>query len=63
MSDTVEIIYRTKAELEGSIAVQREPEKTRGRLVARGQSTAEVDTELTRASDPIGTAHKELSAG
>jgi len=48
MAEVVEIIFRTKGELEGAIAVQRELERTRGKLLALGESTADVDKKLDR---------------
>jgi len=48
MADQVEIILRTRAELAGAIAAQKELEKTRGKLIALGESTADVDKKLSR---------------
>lgn len=56
----VEILFRTTAELEGALAAQRELEKTRGKLLALGQSTVDVDQQLARANEVIATAPAEL---
>jgi hypothetical protein len=56
----VEIVFRTTAELEGALAAQRELEKTRGKLVALGESTIEVDEKLARANELIAGAPEAL---
>lgn len=56
----VEILFRTTAELEGALAAQRELEKTRGKLLALGKSTEEVDQQLARANELIQTAPAEM---
>lgn len=53
MAEIVEIIFRTKGELEGALAVQRELERTRGKLLALGESTAEVDKKLERLNGAL----------
>jgi hypothetical protein len=63
MGDTVEILFKTRAELEGALAAQRELEKTRGKLLALGQSTAEIDKQLAGARNVIATAPAALTAG
>jgi ribosomal protein S16 len=56
MADTVEIIFRTKAELEGAKAIQRELENTRGKLLALGKDTKEVDAQLSQVNATLGKA-------
>ncbi len=63
MADTVEIVFKTRAELEGALAAQRELEKTRGKLLALGESTAKVDQQLAGARAVIAQAPSELSQG
>src|SRR2546421_206141 len=56
----VEIVFRTTAELQGAIAAQNELEKTRGKLLALGKDTLEVDSQLARANQLISSAPKEM---
>lgn len=52
----VEIVFKTTAELQGAIAAQNELEKTRGKLLALGKDTVEVDAQLARANQLISQA-------
>lgn len=56
----VEIVFRTRAELEGALAAQAELERTRGKLLALGKDTAAVDAQLERAGKVIGQAPPEF---
>src|SRR5436309_6358073 len=56
----VEIVFRTTAELQGALAAQAELEKTRGKLLALGESTEEVDAKLARANEVIAQAPAAL---
>jgi len=56
----VEIVFRTTAELQGALAAQAELEKTRGKLLALGKDTLEVDAQLARANQLVAQAPPEM---
>lgn len=56
----VEIVFRTTAELQGALAAQAELEKTRGKLLALGKDTLEVDAQLARANALVAQAPPEM---
>src|SRR2546422_2389834 len=56
----VEIVFRSIAELQGALAAQAELEKTRGKLLALGKDTLEVDAQLARANALVAQAPPEM---